>query len=202
MNRSGVPRRAFLAGAAALGGCSVLPQPAYVQRTTWPLSIAPPQQRPPRAHGKVLVVRDFQAAPGLDQVGVQWLNADGSVHVDFYNLWEVTPARAAADNARRWLAASGLFAAVIAPDSGLSADLTLEGELTTFTADPRVLQGRAALSITLLDQRATPPRVRTQTALAATAHMTADTPSGVVAAQKAALASLMGQVVGLLARTA
>ncbi|HEY5299495.1 MAG TPA: ABC-type transport auxiliary lipoprotein family protein [Acetobacteraceae bacterium] len=202
MNRYLVPRRTVIAGAAALGGCSVLPRPAYVQRTTWPLSIAPPEQRPARRHGKVLVVRDFQAAPGLDQGGVQWLNPDGSVHVDFYNLWEVTPARAAADDARRWLAASGLFAAVIAPDSGLTADLTLEGELTTFSADPRVLQGRAGLSLTLLDQRATPPRVRTQTTLAATAHMTADTPSGVVAAQRAALASLMGQIVGLLARTA
>ncbi|MEO9189496.1 MAG: ABC-type transport auxiliary lipoprotein family protein [Acetobacteraceae bacterium] len=178
----------------------MLPQPAYVQRSTWPLSISPPEPRPARPHGKVLLVRDFQAAPGLDQLGVQWLNADGSVHVDFYNLWEVTPARAAADDARRWLAASGLFAAVVSPDSGVSADVTLEGELTTFAADPRVLQGRVGLSMTVLDQRTTPPRVRTQKTLTASAHMMADTPAGVVAAQRAALAGMLGEIVAEMGR--
>ena len=200
MSRVPFPRRAFIGGATLLGGCSVLPRPAYVQRSTWPLSIAPPAQRPARPHGKVLLVRDFQAAPGLDQLGVQWFNADGSVHVDFYNLWEVTPARAAADDARRWLAASGLFAAVVSPDSGVDADLALGGELTTFAADPRILQGRAALAVTLLNQRVTPARVLTQRTLAATAHMTVDTPSGVVAAQRAALAGLMSEITELLGR--
>ncbi len=195
-------RRSVLAAAAALGGCSVLPQPAYVQRSTWPLSLAPPMQRPARARGKVLLVRDFGAAPGLDQLGVQWLNVDGSVHVDFYNLWEVAPAQAATDDARRWLAASGLFAAVVGPYSGLGADLVLEGELTRFVADPRVHQGRAGLAITLLDQRRTPPRALTQRALAGSPTMPADTPAGAVAAQRAALANVLGQVVGAMARFA
>jgi cholesterol transport system auxiliary component len=197
-----IPRRALLAGgAAALAGCSVLPRPAYVQRTTWSLAIAPPAQRPTRARGKVLLVRDFQAAPGLDQLGVQWLNANGSVHVDFYNLWEVPPAQAAAYDARRWLAASGLFAAVVSPDSGVIASLTLEAELTRFIADPPS-EGRAALSVTLLNERVVPARVLTQRTLAATAPMPAATPAGVVAAQRAALAAVLGQLTGMLARYA
>lgn len=195
-------RRALLGGAAALGGCSVLPRPAYVQRTTWPLSLPAPEQHPAKAHGKVLLVRDFQAAPGLDQLGVQWLNPDGSIHVDFYNQWEVAPARAAANDARRWLAASGRFAAVVTPDSGINADLALTAELTTFIADPRTMHARAGLSVTLLNQRVVPARVITQRALSATAPMRAASPDGVVEAQRAALAELMRQVVALMARQA
>lgn len=192
-------RRAVLVGAAALGGCSVLPQPKYVQRSTWPLNVAPPAQLPARKGGKVLLVRDFQAAPGLDQLGVQWLNADGSLHVDFYNQWEVTPAQAASYDARRWLAASGLFAAVVSPDSGLAPDLVLEAELVGFVADPRVLQGRAALAVTLLNPHAVPGRVLTQRTLSATALMTVDSPAGVVAAQRVALANMLRQTETLLA---
>lgn len=186
-----IPRRLLLAGTAALGGCSVLPKPAYVQVSTWPLNPAPPAHHPARKHGKVLLARDFLAAPGLDQRGVQWLNADGSVHTDFYNQWEVTPAQAATAGARRWLAASGLFAAVVSPDSGLDADLVLEGEVTAFIADPRVLQARATLAMTLLNQRQAPARVLTQRALSGTAKMPTATPTGVVEAQRAALADVL-----------
>lgn len=161
----------------------------------------PPEQRPTRAHGKVLLVRDFQAAPGFDQLGVQWLNANGSVHVDFYNLWEVPPAQTAAYDARRWLAASGLFAAVVGPDSGLMADLTLEAELARFIADPPQ-EGSAALSITLLNERIVPTRVLMQRTLAATAPLPTPTPAGVVAAQRAALADVLRQVTEVLARYA
>lgn len=202
---SGLSRRALLGGApvfgiGALGGCSVLPQPAYVQRTTWPLSLPPPRQRPARSGGKVLLVRDFQSAPGLDQVGLQWLNANRSVHVDFYNVWEVPPARAAADNARRWLAASGLFAAVIGPDSGVTADLVLEGEVTRFIADPLKLTGFAALAVTVIDQRAVPPKVRLQQVVSGQAAMPSDTPAGIAAALQAALAGLLRDLEGVMAR--
>ncbi|HET6184981.1 MAG TPA: ABC-type transport auxiliary lipoprotein family protein [Acetobacteraceae bacterium] len=185
--------------ALALGGCNtILQRPAYVQRTTWPLSLPPPSTiaagalaRPRR----VLLVQDFTAAPGLDQRGVLWLNADGSIHVDFYNVWEVQPARAVGDNVRRWLTASHLFAAVVGPASGLTADLVLEGELTTFVADPRVLRGRAAMSLILLDQRSVPAKSLLQRTLSAEAPMPQDTPGGVVAAQRDALAALLGNVV-------
>ncbi len=197
-----IGRRQLLAvGAAGLSGCSVLPRPAYVQRTTWSLAIMPQVQRPTRSRGKVLLIQDFQAAPGLDQLGVQWLNANGSLHVDFYNLWEVPPAQAAAYDARRWLAASGLFAAVVGPDSGLVADLTLEAELTRFVADPPH-EGRAGLSITLVNQRAVPLRVLTQHTLYGSAPMPAATPAGVVAAQREALADVLRQMTAVLARYA
>ncbi len=192
-----ISRRLTLAGAgaAALGGCStVLSRPASVQRTLWPLAASRPTALPRRTRGKVLVVGDFRAAPGLDQVGLQWLQPDGSVHVDFYNVWAVQPAQALTDDMRRWLAASGLFAAVVGPDSGLTADLTLDGELVSLVATPHLRQGRAAASLTLLDPRATPPRVLMQRPVSAAAPMPTDTPAGVAAALQAA-------VVGVLQRT-
>ena len=189
-----LPRRLVLAGAAALGGCSVLPQSTYVQRFIWPLSVHRPAVLPPRAHGKVLVVRDVTAGPGLDQTGVQWLRADGSLQVDFYNQWAVPPAQAITDDLRRWLAASGAFAAVVGPDSGLSGDLVLEGELTAFLGDPAHREARAALALVLIGARANPARVLMQRTVAAQAPLEASTPAGVVAALLAALR-------GVLART-
>ena len=42
------------------------------------------------------------------------------------------PAQAVEDGLRQWLAATGLFGAVLAPGSRLAADLVLEGDLTAF----------------------------------------------------------------------
>ena len=145
-----VPRRWLLAATAALGGCSVLPQPAYVQRTVWPLDVRRRVVLPPRRRGTVLVVRDLTAAPGLEQRGVQWLRPDGSLHVDYYNQWAVPPAEGVTDDLRRWLADSGLFAAVVGPDSGLAGDFVLEGELTAFLGDPARKQARVALALVLI----------------------------------------------------
>jgi cholesterol transport system auxiliary component len=191
--RRAVGRRGLIAaGTALLGGCSVLPQPRYVQQTTWPLAVSPPEMPARSRRGrKILLVRDFQASPGLDQRGVQWLNPDGSVHVDFYNLWSVLPAQGVTDSARRWLLASGRFRAVVAPDSGVIPDLTLEAELTTLIADPRLLQGRAGLAITVLNQDAQPARVLEQRTLAGQARMPTDNPAGVVAAERGALADML-----------
>jgi cholesterol transport system auxiliary component len=190
--RSAVPRRLVLGGAAALGGCSLLPQPAYVQRFVWPLVVRRPTVSPSRTGGKVLVVREIRPGPGLDQAGVQWLRADGSLHVDFYNQWAVPPAEGITDDLRRWLAGSGLFSAVVGSDSGVTPDLVLEGEVTAFLGDPAQRQARAALAIVLMAARGDPTRVLLQRTVAAAAPLGADTPAGVVAGLLAALRSVLG----------
>ncbi len=194
-------RRSLLASTALLGGCNtVLQRPPAVQSVNWPLTVRRPQALPARPHGKILLVREIQAAPGLDQQGLQWLLPSGSLHIDFYNQWSVPPAAAITTDLRLWLADAGLFAAVVAPNSGLTPDLTLDGTLLTFVGDPRTLTGRAALLVTVSDNRRTPPRVLTQTTLQATAPMPQDTPAGVAAALQAAVARLMAEVERLLAR--
>lgn len=194
-----LPRRMALLSLGALAGCSVLPQPSYVQQTQWPLVVRRPESLPPRARGRVLVVRALQAAPGLDQRGLQWLLPNGSVHVDFYNQWAVPPAQGVTDDLRRWIAASGLFSAVVAPDSGLLPDLTLEGELTTFIADPRTLTAHAALALVLVDAHPIPAKVLLQRTIGSNARMPVDTPAGVAQALLAALTGVLRQTESVLA---
>jgi cholesterol transport system auxiliary component len=180
-------RRVWLAGAAALAGCSVLPQQPYLQRRDWPLLARRPAALPPRTKGPVLLVRGVQAAPGLESRGLQWKLPDGSLHVDYYEQWAVPPAQAVEDALRLWLADAGLFAAVVAPGSQLPADLTLEGELTEFLGDPQAGVARAALALVLLDKRPQTVRVLLQKTEGATALLADTQPPVVVQALQAAL---------------
>ena len=186
-------RRVWLAGAAALTGCSVLPQQPYTQKRNWPLLARRPAALPPRSAGPVLLVRSFQAAPGLESRGLQWKLPDGSVHVDYYEQWAVPPAQAVEDALRLWLADAGLFAAVVAAGSQLPADLTLEGELTEFQGDPQAGVARAALALVLLDKRPQPVRVLLQKTESATAPLVDTQPPSVVRALQAALGEVLRQ---------
>ena len=170
-----------------------MPQPAYVERTVWPLVVRRPQALPPRTRGKVLVVRALSPAPGLDQLGVQWLRRDGSLHVDFYNRWAVPPAEGVTEDLRRWPAASGVFAAVVGPDSGLAGDDVLEGELTVFLGEPARGVARVALALVLIAAQAAPAKVLMQRTLVAEAPLTTATPAGMVAALLEALRRVLGE---------
>ena len=70
-------RRSLLAMVGALGGCSLLPSAPYVQRRDWPLDVRRPSTATPRQNGRVLLVRNIRAGPGLDERGLQWLPRDG-----------------------------------------------------------------------------------------------------------------------------
>jgi ABC-type uncharacterized transport system auxiliary subunit len=185
-------RRAVLAGVVALGGCSVLPQRPYVEKRDWPLEAERGAAVAPRPRAPVLLVRTLRAAPGLEARGLQSLQPDGSVRVDPYEVWSVPPAEAVEDQLRRWLAASGLFAAVLAPGSRAHADLVLEGELLSLIADPAHGVSRAALGVVLLDMRPAAPRLRLQAEIRAEAPLAAVTGPGVAASGCAALAVLLG----------
>ncbi len=177
----------------------MLPQSKYIQQTQWPLVVRRPDTLPPRRRGKVLVVRDIQPGPGLEQRGLQWLLPDGSLHVDFYNQWAVPPAQAVTDDLRHWLAASGLFSAVVAPDSGLTPDMTLEGQLTAFVANPRALTAHAALALVAIDQHPVPAKVLLQRTISADARMAGATPEGVVDGLRAALTDVFRQTEAVVA---
>jgi cholesterol transport system auxiliary component len=194
-------RRAWLAGAAALTGCSVLPQQPYSQKRDWPLLARRPVTLPPRSTGPVLLVRNIQAAPGLESRGLRWALPDGSLHVDYYEQWAVPPAQAVEDALRLWLADAGLFAAVVAPGSLLPADLTLEGELTEFQGDPQAGVARAALALVLLDRRPQPVRVLLQRTASATVPLTGTQPPALVQALQGALREVLQQTEQALAHT-
>jgi cholesterol transport system auxiliary component len=199
-------RRAILAAPLVLTACgSLLPQQKYVPRINWPLQPAPPAQNPTNPSGPVVQVRPITAAPGMDQQGVQSLLPDGSLNVDYYNLWAVSPADATTQGLMTWLQASGDFSAVIAPGSRLNASLILEGELTELVADPGKSEARAVLTLAVIRNSAAIGASAVplaQQRITGTAPLTGNTPAAEVAAMRVAFASALSQAVALAARFA
>lgn len=190
-------RRLLLASALLAPACSVLPAQPLTERREWPLVVDRPERRPPRVRGPVLLVRGVQAGPGLSQRGLQWLQPDGSVRIDFYEQWAVPPAQGLEASLRAWLAASGLFAAVLAPGSRMRADWVLETELTLLLADVPAQQARAALSAVLIDERGGSRPVR-QEMLRGQAPLPGTDVPGVVGAELRAVAHVLDQVEAML----
>jgi ABC-type uncharacterized transport system auxiliary subunit len=171
----------------------VLPEQPYVQRREWPLDVQRSPILPPRSRGRVLLVRAVRASPGLEVRGLQWLQRDGSLHVDFYEQWAVPPAQAVEDDLRQWLAGAGLFRSVLAPGSRLDADLVLEGELTAFLADLKAGVARTSLALVLLDQRSGAAKVLMQRTETAEEPLAGTDPPALVASLKAALVAVLGK---------
>ncbi len=197
-------RRLVLLAPLALAGCGpLLPQQKYIPRINWPLAPQPPAQNADNPAGPVLLVRAIAAAPGLDQQGLQVLQPDGSLVVDYYNLWAASPADAVTQALLAWAQASGGFSAVISPGSRLNPVFILEGELTELLAD--IAAGRARCVVTLvlmknnpgLDAGAVP---LAQVRLVGSAPLRGATPAAQVQAQRAALAGVLNQAVALLGR--
>ncbi len=184
-------RRWLLAGSVALAGCSVLPSQPYLHHRDWPLDVQRPEALPPHPRGPVLLVRSVRASPELAARGLQWLQRDGSVHIDYYEQWAVPPAQGVEDDLRQWLAASGLFSAVLAPGSRLNTQLVLEGELQQFTADLNAGVARVALALVLLDERPSPVKVLLQKTERAEAKLAGTDPASIAAALKAALVDVL-----------
>ena len=186
-------RRVLLLG-LAVAGCGLSERP-YVERREWPLTVSRPASLLARAGGKVLEVRTLRAGPALEARGLQVLQADGSVHVDFYEEWAVPSAQGVEEALRKWLGESGLFAAVVAPGSRATADYVLEGELSALWCEPSAGMAHAALSIVVL---AGDGRVLLQRRLAATAQLSGQDAAAQVQAQLSALTIVLADVEGAL----
>jgi ABC-type uncharacterized transport system auxiliary subunit len=193
-------RRWLVACGVSLAGCSLLPQTPYVQQRAWPLDVERPSVAPPKTRGRALLVRSVRAAPGLEDRGLQWLQRDGSVHIDYYEQWAVPPAQAVENDLRQWLSDSGLFAAVVAPGSRLNADYVLEGELDTFIADPNAGVVHVALALVLLDQRQGAARVLLQRTESADVKLSASDPPAIAEAMRAAIAEVLRRTEADVAR--
>lgn len=183
-------RRALLAAPLLLAACSVLPDRPYVE--TRRFALAPTRLAPqrPGAGRRVLLIRLTRAAPGLDSRGLRTLRPDGTETSDFWNEWLAPPPELVEEALRRWLSASGLFSAVVAPGSRARADLIMETELTALHADPARRLARAGLSVVLLTDPsgAEPGRVLAQLTQGGTAPLPAPGADGEVSPEEAALA--------------
>ncbi len=199
--RRGVLSAALAAGGLgtlALAGCGLAERP-YAEKRAWPLSVTRPDPVPAPPGGKVLLLRSLRAAAWLSSRGLQVLQPDGSVRTDFYEEWSVPPAQGVEDSLRLWLAASGVFAAVVSPGSRSTADYVLEAELTALLADPPAAQARAAIAAVLIDQRRGGSRIALQRSFAASPKLVGAAPAAMVQAQREALAETFGQIERALA---
>ena len=193
-------RRIFLAlTGSLLTGCSVLPTRTYQQRRDWPLVPRRATVTPPRGNGRILLVRTMSAGPGMEARGVQWLLKDGSLNTDYYEQWSTPPAQAMEEGLRRWLADSGLFAAVVAPGSRVTADFILESELTALVADPQAGTARASLSLVLLDPKGDKTRVRLQKTVTAEVHLNGTGVEAIVAGLREAASAMLEQAEAAIA---
>ena len=192
-------RRLAIVGTLALAGCSLFQTQPYLEKRDWPLMVRRPTTLLPRPREPVLLVRTVRAAPNLEARGLQWLQKDGSVHVDFYEQWAVQPAAAVDDDLRQWLAASGRYSAVLATGSRMSADLVLEGELNALVVDPAAGTARVALSLVLLDQRSGVAKVKLQRTVTAQAQLAGPGVPDMVDAMRAALEDALRQTEAVLA---
>ncbi len=199
-------RRATLLAPLALTACgSLLPRQKYVPRINWPLEPAPPATLPAPANGPVLLVRDLVAAPGFDQQGLQTLQSDGSISADYYNLWAASPPQAVTQALINWCQASGVFSAVVSPGSRLTPNLILEGTLNELLADLGGNQARAVLSLIVIKPNISLGATAlplAQAQITGTAPLKGQTPEDQVEAERAALASALGQAVALVRRYA
>ena len=186
-------RRSMLAALLALAGCGLETRP-YAERRQWPLLVRRPLALPPRQGGPVLLVRSFVAGPGLEARGLQFAQPDGSIRTEFYEEWSVPPAQVVEEAVRGWLAESGLFSAVLAPGSRLTADLVLEGELDALWALPAQHVARAALGLTLVAESGAGARLLLQRRVDGEAALAGSTPQDAVAAMTAAVATLCERV--------
>ncbi len=178
-----------------LAGCSVLPDRPYNEVRRFTLAPERPAGATAPAGAPVLLLRPMRAAPGMEARGLRSLLPGQLVRQDFWAEWAAPPAELCEAAMRRWLAASGKFAAVTAPGSRLRAGLVLEAELLVLQTEPATGLARAGLAALLLgEDQAQEPRVRAQLLLSGTAPLAGEGPVAAAAAMTAALAEVLRQL--------
>ena len=187
-------RRILLIAPAMLAACQVLPDRPYQQTRTWPLQVPRDNPAAPASRGPVVLLRELQAAPGLQTRSLLSLQADGSLKANPYELWSAPPAQAVADQLRAWLAGAGLFAGVVAPGSRLHASLVLEAELTALWAEPAAHRARATLGFNILADRGGDIGLLKQGVAEGSAPLASDDAPAQAAAEIAALAAAFGEI--------
>ena len=101
------------------------------------------------------------------------------------------------EDLRQWLAASGLFSAVVMPGSEVQPDLVLEGELLALAADPPTGTARASLALVLLGARHDVPLL--QRSFTGTAPLQGQDGPALASAMRAAIAAMLTQAQAALA---
>ncbi len=178
-----------------VGGCSVFPDRPAVPVRRFQLAPRRPEARVAPAGAPVLLLRRVRGVPGLQELGLRRARRDGSFDIAPYDEWLAPPGDLAEAALRGWLAASGLFSAVVAPGSRAEASLVLEGQLTVLEAVPFAREARAGLSVLLLREEGAGTRVLGSLEVSGAAPMAADAEAPAeAAAMNAALGAAFSEL--------
>ena len=160
---------------------------------------------PARSPGNgVLQMRPVTSATQYDRKSLVYRTGELTFVDDFYNAFYVSPARMISSVAHKWLADSGLFAAVVDSASIAHADYLLELKLTDLYVDRRDEKAHSAVAgieATLLTSARPAPRAVFEKRYVASKPAAARNGDAYVEAWGAALATVLGELEGDIART-
>lgn len=198
-------RRATLLAPLALAACANPLSRPFPDKRIFTLEPQRGTTQPPRPRAPLLLMRETQATPGTEARGLVRRLPANRQEVDFWNEFAAPPARLVDAALRRWLAASGTFAAVLDPGSTARADLALETTLTVLRADladPARPVAQAAIAALVLDlRRERSPPIAQATAERSVA-LARTGPDEIVAGLTQALAECFTEIEALVRRAA
>lgn len=186
-----------------LAGCVTLNK-EFPVKTTYALEVMRRGPDPVPQGKAVLKVRKFRVAPRFDGRGLVYRLSEQRYESDYYHEWFIAPNAMVTQQVQNWLAASGLFAHVVA--SGSTADEThvLEGTVAILYGDfrePAHPKALLEIQIVLLDAGALDGGILSQRDYRREVALPAPTPEALVQGWNDALRDALTDAEADLAKT-